>query len=175
MHGVMAPRDDADVVGRRTPAKGVVLSSDMPLVLFCTVCADEKGVTWMAHEAVMRVLHDLWSEERNAWLVGEYVLMPDHVHFFCCPGRISETAEVERWVAFWKDAFAKRIDQQEWRRERGVFHTRMRSDAHYNEKLKYVRQNPVEAGLVRRWEDWRWRGCVYDLSAHVRSFGEPGK
>jgi putative transposase len=169
----MVPRDDADVVGRRTPAQGVVLSSDMPLILFCTVCADEKGVTWVAQETVMRVLHEVWSEDRNAWLVGGYVLMPDHMHFFCCPRRISEGVGVERWVLFWKDQFAKRIDQPEWRWERGVFHTRMRSDAHYREKQEYVSENPVKASLMAKAEDWPWRGCVHDLSAHIRSFGEP--
>jgi putative transposase len=132
-------------------------------------------MTWVAQESVMRVLHDFWTEERNAWLVGEYVLMPDHVHFFSCPRRISEGVEVERWVVLWKSEFAKRIDRMEWRWERGVFHVRMRSDAHYREKLEYVRENPVEAGLVEKAEDWPWRGCVHDLSAHIRSFGEPEK
>src|SRR4051794_15793416 len=126
MGAIMAPRNDADVVGRRTPAKGVVLSSDMPLILFCTVCAGEAGVTWVAQGGVARLLRGLWSEQRNAWIVGEYVLMPDHVHFLCCPRRISEGVEVERWVSFWKDGFAKVIDRQEWRWERGVFHVRMR-------------------------------------------------
>ncbi len=122
----------------------------------------------------MAVLDEVWRKAATAWLTGEIVLMPDHVHFFCCPRRISEGVAVERWVSFWKDAFAKRIDRMDWRWERGVFLTRMRSDAHYAEKLEYMRQNPVKAGLVKGPEDWPWRGRVHDLSAHIRSRGEPG-
>ncbi|MEY4482648.1 MAG: hypothetical protein RL693_100, partial [Verrucomicrobiota bacterium] len=45
--------------GRRTPAKGVVLSEDMPLMLFCTVCAEHRG-TWVTQNRVKQILHDLW-------------------------------------------------------------------------------------------------------------------
>jgi hypothetical protein len=110
----MTPRDDADFVGRRTPAKGVVLSPDMPLILFCTVCADEKGVTWAAQGRVMRTVEEVWSKIAAAWLVGELVLMPDHMHFFCCPRRISEGVEVESG-----SSTGRRCSRDEWNRESG--------------------------------------------------------
>jgi putative transposase len=166
------PDDDGMSVGRRTPEKGVVFSSDVPLILWCTVCADGRG-RWVAQADVMAVLQEIWCREADAWLVGEHVLMPDHLHFFCCPRRLGDGVTVERWVGFWKDRFAKRIRQPQWRWQQGLFHTRMRSDAHYQEKLDYMRQNPVRAGLVAQPDDWPWRGQVHDLSAHVRSFGRP--
>ena len=146
------PRDDADHVGRRTPARDVVLSSDMPLVLFCTVCADDRG-TWVAQEEVMRTLHQIWKNTATAWLVGSYVLMPDHLHFLCCPRVDREDVEIERWTAFWKDSFAKATKRPAWRWQRGLFHTRMRSDQHLQEKLDYIRDNPVLKGLIARSED----------------------
>ena len=167
----MTPHEETDPIGRRTPAKGVLLSSDMPLILFCTVCAENRG-RWVGQSDVMEVLHDIWQHEANAWLVGEYVLMPDHVHFFCCPLRISDGVEVEKWVAFWKDRFTKRMQRPEWRWQRGVFHTRMRYDNHYKEKQDYIRDNPVKAGLVEKPEDWPLRGQVHDLVAHIQSFNQ---
>jgi REP element-mobilizing transposase RayT len=99
--------------------------------------------------------------------------MPDHLHFFCCPRLISEGITVERWTGYWKDRFTKRVRQPQWRWQDGLFHTRMRSDVHYLEKLEYMRENPVKAGLVENAEDWPWQGRVWDLEAHIRSFGEP--
>ena len=175
---MMLPEDDDDegtgnVIGRKTPAKGVVLSSDMPLILWCTVTADDRNLKWVAQQEVMQALHEVWSGKEHAWLVGEYLLMPDHLHFFCCPRLISEGVSAERWTGYWKDRFAKRVPQPQWRWQDGLFHTRMRSDDHYREKQEYMRENPVKAGLVAKVEDWPWRGCVHDLSAHIRSFGEP--
>ncbi len=167
-----SPHDDGDTIGRRTPAKGVLLSSDMPLILFCTVCADDRG-KWVAQSDVMNVLQEIWRDVATAWLVGDYVLMPDHLHFICSPQQISDGVSVERWTGFWKDRFAKKINQPQWRWQDGLFHTRMRSDAHYQEKLAYMRENPVRAGLVATPEVWPWRGCVHDLSAPIRSFGRP--
>jgi putative transposase len=164
------PRDDADHIGRRTPPKGVVLSSDMPLILFCTVCADDRG-TWVAQHDVMHALHRIWQEEATAWLMGPYVLMPDHLHFLCYPRDLNNGVDIERWVAFWKDRFAMSINHQAWRWQRGVFHIRMRSDAHHQEKRDYMRDNPVRKNLVTKSDDWPWQGQVHDLSAHIRAFG----
>jgi putative transposase len=171
-NNIMSPQDrDADFIGRRTPAKGVVLSSDMPLILFCTVCAQDRG-RWVAQADVVEALHDIWLHEAKAWLVGRYVIMPDHLHFFCCPQQINDAVDVEKWVAFWKDRLTKRLKRAEMQWQRGVFHTRMRSDEHVREKEDYMRDNPVKAGLVAKPEDWPWRGQVHDLAAHIQSFNQ---
>lgn len=169
----MALPEDGDTIGRQYPSKGVVLSPDMPLILWCTVRANERGVKWVAQETVMRLLQDIWQQQATKWRVGEFVLMPDHLHFFCCPENIRQGVEVERWTGFWKDQLSKKLREPQWRWQDGLFHTRIRSDAHYAEKLEYMRQNPVKAALVKSPEDWPWKGLVWDLDAHNRSFGKP--
>jgi putative transposase len=164
--------DEGNLIGRHTAAKGIVLSSDMPLILWCTVCTHHRA-PWLPQTAAMHALHHCWSHPSNAWLVGDYLLMPDHVHFFCCPRRVSEGVNIERWTAFFKDTFSKQVNNLAWRWQRGIFHTRMRSNAHYQEKLEYTRDNPVTAGLVTTSDEWPWRGQVHDLRAHIRSFGDP--
>lgn len=48
------------------------------------------------------------------------------------------------------------------RSERGLFwqprffDRALRTVKEYHEKVEYIHQNPVEAGLVSRAEDWRW-------------------
>jgi REP element-mobilizing transposase RayT len=147
----------------------------MPLILWCTVRADKRGAKWVAQGAVMETLLEVWSGGEHKWLVGDFMLMPDHLHFFCCPKLIREGVEVERWTGYWKDRFTKRVRQPQWRWQDGLFHTRMRSDAHYLDRLDYMRENPVKAELAAKAEDWPWQGRVWDLSEHIRSFGEPEK
>jgi putative transposase len=82
---------------RRTPAKGVYVDPDQLTILWVTVCSKDR-VEWLAQERVMRILHSVWLNEATAWLVGDYLLMPDHVHFFC--GLRDSRFTVKRWVAF---------------------------------------------------------------------------
>ena len=41
------------------------------------------------------------------------------------------------------------------------FHPRIRSYEDYNEKLNYMKENPVKAGLVESIEDWPYRGEMF--------------
>ena len=43
----------------------------------------------------------------------------------------------------------------------------LRSEESYQEKWHYVRENPVRAGLVKSWEDWPFRGEIFDLEFHL--------
>ena len=147
--------------GRRTPAQGVHTTPDGATIIFCTVCADDRG-TWCAFGEVMSHLHEIWLHEAKDWRVGQYLLMPDHIHFFATPSRKC-TSSVERWTSFWKDRFSKRCKRLEWRWQRGVFHHRMRSEAELREQELYVLNNPVEAGLVVHPKDWPWQGRVHGL------------
>jgi hypothetical protein len=40
----------------------------------------------------------------TAWLVGDYLLMPDHLHLFCAPRDID--MPIETWIRYWKRDFA---------------------------------------------------------------------
>ncbi len=90
--------------GRHTPAKGVHVSLGGPNWVFLTVCT-EKRERWLAQTSVQRALHDIWEHTATAWLVSDYLLMPDHLHLFCAPRDLKFT--IERWMGFWKDRLAK--------------------------------------------------------------------
>jgi hypothetical protein len=70
-------------VGRRKPAQGVRIEAGQPTILFLTVCA-VRPATWLATEVVQDSLVKIWREA-DGWLVGNYLLMPDHLHLFCGP------------------------------------------------------------------------------------------
>src|SRR5450631_4415857 len=92
--------------GRHTPAKGIHVSLSGPNWVFLTVCT-EKRERWLAQASVQRALHDIWQNAATAWLVSDYLLMPDHLHLFCAPRDLKFT--IERWIGFWKDQLAKKF------------------------------------------------------------------
>jgi REP element-mobilizing transposase RayT len=92
--------------------------------------------------------------------------MPDHVHFFASPDR--DTAKsLSSFGGFWKRSTKDRLRQRvlpefDWQDE--FFDHLLRSAASYAEKLEYVYQNPVRAGLVTNPEDWPYQGVIDDIT-----------
>jgi putative transposase len=44
-----------------------------------------------------------------------------------------------------------------WQWQPGSFDRLLRSDESAEEKWQYIRENPVRAGLVEKWQDWPYR------------------
>lgn len=145
--------------GRRTPAKGVHLTIGGPNWVFLTVTTAHRE-RWLAQASVQRALHGIWEHTATAWLVSDYLLMPDHLHLFCAPHDLKFT--LERWIAFWKDRFAK-THSDAGAFQSGGFHHRLRDEKNYAEKWLYVRENPIRAGLVPHMDEWSYRGRVHDI------------
>ena len=151
--------DDTAPPERRTPAKGVRIQLQGPNWVFLTVCA-ERRECWLHDAKVHSTLHQVWQHEATAWLVSDYLLMPDHLHLFCAPADLRFT--IERWMGYWKERFAK-IHGKVGGFQKGGFHHRLRNGESYSQKWIYVQENPVRAGLVRRVEDWPYKGRVHDI------------
>ena len=131
---------------------------------FITTCTHARRAL-LAQDAVRDILVNEWtdSQVRHGWAVGSYVIMPDHVHFFC---RASEGRKpLPRWMQAWKQWTSKALTTTlsnavpVWQPR--FFDHVLRSDESYAEKWNYVFNNPVRAGLVTRAEDWRYYGSVH--------------
>ena len=154
------PRSErGEAGGRGYPAKGVHLTTGGPNWVFLTVNTKERE-SWLAQVSVQKVLHDIWKDSAKAWLVGDYLLMPDHLHLFCTP--FDPKFSIERWMAFWKDRLAK-THPDTGAFQTGGLHHRLRDDESYGQKWTYVRENPVRAGLVKQPEEWPYFGRVHDI------------
>ena len=145
--------------GRRTPAKGVYVSARGPNWVFLTVCTDGRE-RWLAQMPIQLALHGIWKETATAWLVSDYLVMPDHLHLFCAPRDLKFT--IERWIGFWKDRFTKTAEAA-GTFQAGGFHHRLRDGESYAEKWRYARENPVRHKLVERPEDWPYFGRVHEI------------
>lgn len=134
-------------------------------VYFITVCTHKRRPI-LAASALHEVLRREWimARDHHGFLIGRYVVMPDHVHFFCAEQAEGARHDLSRFIGGWKEWTAKGVrgvlgePGPLWQEE--FFDHVLRSDESYGEKWAYVRENPVRAGLVDSWEKWPFQGFV---------------
>jgi len=146
-------------------------------VYFITVCVENRA-RLLADRAVAEVLTEAWrhSYEAHGWMIGRYLVMPDHVHFFASPG-LDTARDLSVFMGCWKRATTIRIRKLQaaghrrmprpterpfaWQKE--FFDHLLRSDESYAQKWDYVRQNPVRCHLVSDSEGWPHQGEIHAL------------
>ena len=126
-------------------------------IIFLTVCTkDRKPI--LANDSGHQLLRAAW-QTKPSWLVGRYIILPDHVHLFCAPARNPPTP-LTSWVKFWKSHVARHWLRMEdapiWQRH--FWDVQLRRGENYNQKWEYVLHNPVRAGLVSHSDDWPYQG-----------------
>jgi putative transposase len=149
-------RPEREFAGRHRPASGVRIELGEPTIVFLTGCTD-KRVPWLARADVHEHLRAVWNEAQ-AWLVGNYVLLPDHLHLFCAPRDLN--IPLDRWVSYWKRLFTQRTRNPEWTWQSLHWDTRLRRSENYTQKWHYVRENPVRKGLVKNADEWPFQGMI---------------
>jgi putative transposase len=145
-----------EMVGRKHPARGVLVSRSQPTIVFLTVCT-EKREPWLAQKVVQESLEEVWRSA-DTWLVGYYLLMPDHLHLFCAPRDVNFS--FQQWLAYWKSQFKRNHRDQPWRFQRDGWDTRLRRSESYTDKWNYIRENPVRKGLIAKPDDWPFWGML---------------
>jgi putative transposase len=135
-------------------------------IFFVTTCTIRRRKILDSGD-VAPILIEEWrgARSRHGWAIGRFVIMPDHVHFFC-------SAEIDAkplsdFLGAWKQWTSKRlagevkISPPIWQAE--FFDHVLRSGKSYGEKWSYVRQNPVRAGLATNADDWPWQREIEEL------------
>jgi putative transposase len=128
-----------------------------PVIVFLTVCT-KGGKPILADNETHVLLLEAWRAA-GAWLVGRYVIMPDHLHLFCAPIE-HNSLPITNWITFWKSYATRRWLNPEdlpiWQRH--FWDTQLRRSESYDQKWNYVVENPVRAELVAKPEDWPYQG-----------------
>ena len=153
------PSNDDRYQKRKRPARGVIEIAGQPTIVFDTVCTKDRA-RWLACDEVHQLLVEIWTDA-SAWLVGRYMIMPAHIHFFA--GHRDGATKYENWVKYWKSRFTKKFQRPECRWQVDDFDHRVRSAASYEQKWEYVRENPVRCGLVENSDDWPYQGEIHEL------------
>ena len=107
-------------------------------------------------------LQETWRKA-NTWLVGRYVVMPDHIHLFCSPGTVPPES-LTSWVGYWKRLVVFAAGGAFW--QKNFWDTQLRRQDSYAGKWDYVRQNPVRAGLAAQPDEWPYKGELNVLQWH---------
>lgn len=176
---------------RRHPSRNSVKTylDNRAIMLYVTVVT-EKRKPILANKAAHDCIVVSWKAT-NDWMVGRYVIMPDHIHFFCAPGQYPPP-DFHKWVRKWK-ALVSRTFPLELRevgthlprtndpaatsaalpRLQPLFQSdcwdrQLRTGDSYAQKWEYVRNNPVRKGLVGHAEDWPFQGEMNVLEWHEK-------
>jgi len=136
-----------------------------PQIYLVTVCTRQRKrvlATDAVAQELIAALHEACN--RTGWRVGRYVVMPDHVHFFCAP--TPDADSLSDFIGLWKRWTTRRAwglghAGRLWQRE--FFDHLLRHDESYAQKWEYVAQNPVRARLCESPEQWPYQGEIVAL------------
>jgi putative transposase len=154
-----------DQIGRSRPAHLPLINPPWASnLLWLTVCTASPGAR-LDRPDVHNLLTTIWKRDTSQWRVGDYVLMPDHLHFFAAPGS-AQALPLKNWMKWWRQEASKTWPRPEeapiWQRE--FWDRQLRHDESYQDKWHYLRNNPVRAGLVPTADTWPYQGRIHRLT-----------
>lgn len=131
-----------------------------PPIIFLTVCSHKRQKI-LANDTMHEALKTAWGKAGD-WMIGRYIIMPDHIHLFCSPAT-KESVNIAQWVSYWKRLVSQqlKINQRIWQRD--CWDTQLRNHEIYSAKWSYVKNNPVRAGLTENPDAWIYQGTLNHL------------
>jgi REP-associated tyrosine transposase len=137
----------------------------------------ETGPTWLKNEAVAKVVADaLHYRDGGVFRLDSYCVMSNHVHTVFAPylseaelrenrssrglGFLSENPPLDAIMKSLKGYTAWKANRVLGRKgtfwEQESYDHVIRDDIEYHRVRNYVLNNPVKAGLVSDWKQWKW-------------------
>lgn len=144
---------------RKFLSHSICQSNKFPPIAFVTVCVKKRDPL-LANCESHEIFKDLWSD-RSRWMVGKYVILPDHIHLFAVPGEIS--CDLTRWVGWWKKEYNLRVNGNKISWQKSCFDHRVRNHSSFESIWKYMQSNPIKHGYVTSFENWKFQGEINDI------------
>ena len=94
---------------RRHPVHGIKYVEGQPTIIFDTMCT--KGRTPAFANVEFHSTFRAVAGNATAWLMGRYVIMPDHIHFFA--GDVGRDIPYENWIKYLKSQLTKALAAQD--------------------------------------------------------------
>lgn len=124
-----------------------------------------RGPRWLVEEGVAEAVARVLEETRDEYELRAWVLMPNHAHLLAVP-RIDPAKMMQRI----KGASARaaqlvlgRTGERFWQGE--SYDHLVREEAGMPRVVRYIENNPVQAGLCAAPEQWRWSSAWPSSSA----------
>ena len=134
----------------RPPRIPVWLQWDQNVIYFITVCVQRRKPV-LARTNVFGAIQQFCRNNPN-WETIAAVVMPEHMHALVSPTQ-DRDERITQFSAGVK-RFVRRQTSAAWQWQEGVFDRLLRREETAESKWMYIRENPVRAGLVNRWDDW---------------------
>ena len=139
--------------------------TNQTVLQFVTICVDKRRPL-LARPEIISLLLDAWRKA-DRWLVGRYVIMPDHLHLFCAPAMMP-IMPLKQWIQFWRADATRRWphlnEKPVWQKD--FFDRQLRHGESYRQKWLYLLENPIKNRLVKQPEDWPFQGELNSLIWH---------
>jgi REP element-mobilizing transposase RayT len=118
-------------------------------IFFITINGRPRGGDELVRKPVADVIQNAaLFYHASRWWIHLWLVMPDHVHaLMSFPHRESMVKTVGDWKRY-----VSRKTGVEW--QKGFFDHRLRREESFEEKARYIRMNPVRAGLVQSPQEW---------------------
>jgi REP element-mobilizing transposase RayT len=133
------------------------------------------GPHWLTDERIAAIVSDaMHYRDEKVYELLAFCIMPNHVHVVFSVERFAAVArrDSSRYIATdivgnlkWYTAMeANKIlhrQGQFWQHE--SYDHVVRNGAELERIIFYVLDNPVKAGFISDWKDWKWSYCKYEM------------
>jgi REP element-mobilizing transposase RayT len=123
----------------------------------------EHGPLWLGQERIADIVAEgLRYRDGKVYRLDAYCIMPNHVHIVFAPMPESEQEDysLAKILQSLKGRTARKSNQSLDREgafwEHESYDHCVRDEEEWGRTVAYVLNNPVKAGLVRDWKEWKW-------------------
>lgn len=93
-----------------------------------------------------------------------YSLVPNHVHYIAIPENEDSLSKTFNTCHMRYAQYFNKKNDMKGHLWQGRFYSCVLDEVHLYAAVKYVENNPVRAGLVKKAEDWEWSSARYHLT-----------
>ena len=134
-----------------------VYSQPGVIALF-TACTNGKRPLFNAQRTAALVTEEIQKLHRDTWRILGYCVMPNHVHLLALNVDGSLLDLMKRFKGRTSTLLRGHVESPVWQRS---FHDHiLRRNEDINRTIRYLLENPVRAGLVSEWAQYRWCGSM---------------
>jgi len=126
-----------------------------------TRCWQGRTVFQVSENAEILIRSLFHYREKKAYLLHEFVVMPNHLHLLLTP---TTTTSLEKAIQLIKGGSSYQIHKERNQKmeiwQQGFYDWTIRDANDWRTKVEYIRMNPVRVKLVQRPQDWPYSSAA---------------
>lgn len=141
-------------------------------IISFTICIKERKKLFI-EENVFSVFEKMLLQELKKFDCASYVylFMPDHIHLIITGN--NPNSEIKKCLDMYKQKtgywLSLNYPNVKWQKD--YYDHILRSNENLDIHIKYILNNPVRAGLVEYWKQYKFKGStIYDLNEWSENF-----